>query len=63
MSKICPYEDDYHCDFWLDYIITKDALEEANELLSSNWKEISYLYDRIDILEKYIRTIGGVVPM
>jgi len=62
MNKTCPFKDNYYCDIWLDYDITRDELEQANELLHSNWKEITYLYDRIDRLEKYIQSIGGTVP-
>ena len=62
MSKQCPFIDNQYCDIWLDYDITKDELKQANELLHSNWKEITYLYDRIDQLEKYIKSIGGTVP-
>ncbi len=62
MSKICPFDGKYHCDIWLDYMIDKDELEQANELLGYNWKEICHLYDRIDVLEKYIRSIGGEIP-
>ena len=62
MSKMCPLMDKEACEFWLDYIFNKEDLEQANELLSYNWKEICYLHNRINTLEKYIRSIGGTVP-
>ena len=62
MNKTCPFIEKHYCDIWLDYDITKDELELANELLHSNWIEITNLYDRIDRLEKYIKSIGGTVP-
>lgn len=61
MFKQCPFKDD-RCDIWLDYGIMQDELSLCNELLHSNWIEITGLYDRIDALEKYIISIGGEIP-
>ena len=62
MFNQCPFKDD-RCDIWLDYIIMEDELSQCNELLLSNWMEITRLYDRIDDLEKYIVSIGGEIPV
>ena len=62
MVKQCPFKDD-RCDFWLDYEIAKDELAQCNELLHSNWIEITGLYERVDALEKYIISIGGEIPI
>ena len=61
MINKCPFKDS-RCDIWLDYMIVSDALSECDELLHMNWKEITRLYDRIDALEKYIRSNGGEIP-
>lgn len=46
MMKECPFNSRGKCDIWVDYQVTCVALQEAEELCSSNWKEISYLLDR-----------------
>lgn len=61
MIKQCPFKDG-RCDIWHDYDILRYELSQCNELLHSNWIEISGLYDRIDALEKYILSIGGDIP-
>ena len=62
MFNQCPFKDD-RCDIWLDYIIMEDEWSQYNELLHSNWMEITRLYDRIYDLEKYIVSIGGEIPV
>lgn len=62
MIKQCPFKD-ARCDIWLEYDIMQDELSQCNELLHSNWIEITGLYDRIDALETYIVSIGGKIPV
>jgi len=62
MMKECPFESRSNCDIWLDYQVTCTALQEAEELCSSNWKEISYLLDRVELLESLLTTVGIEIP-
>ena len=62
MMKECPFESRSKCDIWLDYQVTYAALQEAEELCSSNWKEISYLLDRVERLETLLTTAGIEIP-
>ena len=45
--KECPFSSRNKCYIWDDYQIASVALQEAEELCSSNWREISYLMDRV----------------
>ena len=51
MMKECPFNSRRKCDIWVDYQVACAALQEAEELCSTNWKEISYLLKRVEILE------------
>lgn len=58
----CPFRSSRSCDFWIDYQVACVALQEAEELCSSNWKEISYLLDRVKLLESLLTTAGIEIP-
>ena len=60
--KECPYSLRHHCDIWIDYQVACESLREAEELCSSNWKEISYLLDRVALLEKMLSESGIPLP-
>ena len=60
--KECPYSLRHHCDIWIDYQVACESLREAEELCSSNWKEISYLLDRVALLEKKLSEAGIPLP-
>ena len=68
--KECPYSLRHHCDIWIDYQVACESLKEAEELCSSNWKEISYsnwkeisyLLDRVALLEKKLSEAGIPLP-
>ena len=60
--KECPYSLWRHCDIWIDYQVACESLKEAEELCSSNWKEISYLLDRVALLEKMLSEAGIPLP-
>ena len=62
MMKECPFESRSKCDIWVDYQVTCAALQEAEELCSNNWKEISYLLDRVEFLESLLKTAGIEIP-
>ncbi len=60
--KECPFESRSKCDIWVDYQVVCAALQEAEELCSNNWKEISYLLDRVEFLESLLKTAGIEIP-
>ena len=62
MMKECPFNSHNKCYIWVDYQVTSVALQEAEELCSSNWKEISYLLDRVKLLEAQLTEAGISIP-
>ena len=62
MTKECPFKSRRNCDIWIDYQVTCAALQEAEELCSSNWNEIRYLLDRVKLLESLLITAGIEIP-
>lgn len=62
MMKKCPFNSCSKCDVWDDYQIACVALQEAEELCSSNWEEISYLLDRVARLESLLTEAGISIP-
>ena len=62
MMKECPCNSRGKCDIWVDYQVACVALQEAEELCSSNWKEISYLLDRVELLEARLTEAGISIP-
>ena len=62
MSNYCAFSKDHNCLQWEDYEITRNELEEANELCHGNWIEIQHLQDRVDQLEQLLKKSGIDVP-
>lgn len=62
MMKECPFSSRSKCDIWVDYQIASVALQEAEELCSSNWEEIRYLLDRVRLLESLLIKNGINIP-
>ena len=60
--KECPFSSRNKCYIWDDYQIASVALQEAEELCSSNWREISYLMDRVKLLEALLTEAGIYIP-
>ena len=61
--KECPFSSRNKCYIWDDYQIASVALQEAEELCSSNWREISYLMDRVKLLEALLTEAGiSILP-
>ena len=54
MINECPFNHNSKCALWIDYQIAQVALQEAEELCTSNWIEISYLLDRVKLLESLL---------
>ena len=62
MMKECPFNSRNRCEIWTDYQVACVALQEEEELCSSNWEEISYLLDKIEILEARLIEAGIPIP-
>ena len=62
MMKECPFHSRSKCDIWVDYQVACVALQEAEELCSSNWKEITYLPERVELLEDLLTEAGITIP-
>ena len=62
MIKYCPFDERYRCYIWIDNEVLRYAQQESEELFHLNWNEIVFLLDRVNVLEDYIRSIGGTVP-
>ena len=62
MMNKCPFNSRNKCYIWYDYQVASVALQEAEELCSSNWKEITYLLERVEILEAQLTEAGISIP-
>ena len=51
MNDYCAFSKNHNCLKWLDYQLTLNELEEADELCHGNYVEIQHLYDYIDELK------------
>ena len=62
MENYCPFSKNHKCLKWLDYELTKQELNEAEELCHGNWIEIQRLTERIHMLEALFIEAGINVP-
>ena len=62
MNNQCPFKKAGRCDIWLNYQISLCELKEAEELASANWKEIQYLYSKVEQLENRLKEAGLSIP-
>ena len=51
MNDYCAFSENHKCLKWLDYQLTLNELEEADELCHGNYVEIYRLYDYINELK------------
>lgn len=42
MENYCAFSKNHTCLKWLDYVITRQELEEADSLCHGNWIEIQH---------------------
>ena len=63
MRNYCAFSKDHTCIKWLDYVITREQLEEADELCHGNWIEIQNKRQYIDQLQALLRQNGIEVPI
>ena len=62
MNNQCPFKKAGRCDIWLNYQISLCELKEAEELASANWKEIQYLYSKVEQLKNRLKEAGLLIP-
>lgn len=62
MTDYCAFSRHHTCLKWTDYEITRQELEEADELCHGNWLEIQRLRDYISQLQGVLRQHGIDVP-
>ena len=62
MENYCAFSKNHKCMKWMDYKLTRQELEEADNLCHGNWIEIHRLNERINILEALLREAGIDVP-
>lgn len=61
MTNECPFNNN-KCVLWIDYQVAQVALQEAEELCSSNWNEINYLLERVKLLESLLKENEIKIP-
>lgn len=54
MNNYCAFSKDHTCLKWMDYEITRQELEEADELCHGNWIEIQRKYEYIKTLQSIL---------
>lgn len=62
MNNYCAFSKGHKCLKWTDYELTRQELEEADELCHGNWIEIQRLQERIIFLEKLLQEAGIEIP-
>ena len=51
MNDYCAFSENHKCLKWLDYQLTLNELEDADELCHGNYIEIQRLYDYVNELK------------
>lgn len=54
MNNYCAFSKDHTCIKWIDYEITRQELEEADELCHGNWIEIEKKNEYIHTLQSIL---------
>lgn len=62
MNDYCAFSKDHRCIKWMDYNLTLQELEEADQMCHGNWIEIEHLRNRGDLLEKLLQKAGIQFP-
>jgi hypothetical protein len=62
MDDYCAFSKTHHCVKWMDYVLTRQELAEADEVCHGNWNEIQHLRDRIAHLEELLQKSGIEIP-
>jgi len=62
MNNFCAFSKNKKCLKWMDYEISRLALEDADMLCHDNWVEIQHLQERTEFLEKLLKQSGIEIP-
>lgn len=62
MTDYCAFSKDHKCIKFADYELTRQELEDADELCHGNWIEIQHLRDYIARLQSLLTEHGIEVP-
>jgi len=58
----CAFSKDHKYPKWIDYQVTRQELEEADELCHGNWIEIQHHYEYILRLQELLTQRGIEIP-
>lgn len=62
MNNYCAFSHGKKCLKWMDYELTRQELEEADELCHGNWIEIQRLQKYINLLQDTLQQHGIEIP-
>lgn len=62
MTDYCAFSKSNKCIKWMDYELTRQELEEADELCHGNWIEIQHLHEYIKLLQDILGQHGIDIP-
>lgn len=62
MTDYCAFSNNHKCPKWTDYQMTRQELDEADDLCHGNWIEIEHLRSYINILQKTLTDNGIDIP-
>lgn len=62
MNNYCAFSNDGKCIKWMDYQLTRQELEEADELCHGNWIEIQRQRKYIELLQAILQENGITYP-
>ncbi len=63
MENYCAFSKNHACLKWLDYVITRQELEEADSLCHGNWIEIQRKNQYIQTHRRFWTAITSHTPM
>ena len=62
MENYCAFSKNHKCIKWTDYEITRQELEEADELCHGNWIELQRKEEYIQLLQTLLDSNGISYP-
>lgn len=61
-ADYCAFSKNHRCIKWMDYVLARYELEEADQLCHGNWIEVERKYAYIQLLEKTLLANGIKIP-
>lgn len=62
MNNYCAFSNNHKCLKWTDYQVTRYELEEADEFFHQLQEELSYMKNRVSLLEDLLKDNGIPFP-